>query len=895
MATWGEEETEAALRAAAPGLVPATPRGAVRRIGVGLLKARMRGGPPPTVGRFRIIRKIGEGGMGAVFEAIDPRLERTVALKILRDLAADGLSIDIEHEARMLARLSHPNVVSVFELGVEEGEQYVCMEHVDGPNLAVWLENHPEAGWRTIVTHLLGAAHGLAAAHRAGIVHRDLKPENVLIGADEVVRVTDFGLARVEAAPSSQTSPGRGLDGPRSAHAFTASTLVGTPGFVAPEVLRGERATELSDQYSFFVTLREALSRAKGTPPPALTSLIVKGTADSPGRRLVDMDAVIAALGELLERRPTPDRRARDVLCQRVEKLWVDPVRLRALRSYGRELPLRAEAAPEYVDTQAQVALGAGTSAELAAAMHTLSAGILLVGAPGAGKTIRLLGVAEALLARAREHEDVPLPVVLNLSSYPAYRGSLREWLEHELVAKYALPRKHAESWLDDGALCLLLDGLDEVEARERARCVAAIDELRRERPVPYLVACREANYRTLPCRLAVDAALRICPLDKQTVAQTLREFEVSPRLTALVENDAALVDHLRSPLLLALFTQLASDLEADELDGAALRDRLYSATLTHALDRPRRLSPDERAGFEQGLRWLASSMSRAAVTELWLEEMQASWLPSRWQRVAAVLLGATAAFTLSIAVNLGAAAVAMQPWYSGLFFGIVAAAAAFVIQGGFAVRPMEAMRWSWGRVWTWVPRNLALGVVMGAAHGMFSDFWPDLMLGVATGIFGLSVIGLVPAGRERRVNPGDGLLESLRNGLLVSPLIGLVIGGPVGYLVLPFARRYAAPTSMYHVHPNPELSWAVTLGTSAAVTSLFITGFLAPIMHGALRLVVAWSTPLPLRLVPWLDELTERDLLNRVGGGFLFRHPTLRAWLANAETELDSEPSTDP
>lgn len=102
----------------------------------------------------------------------------------------------------------------------------------------------------------------------------------------------------------------------------------------------------------------------------------------------------------------------------------------------------------------------------------------------------------------------------------------------------------------------------------------------------------------------------------------------------------------------------------------------------------------------------------------------------------------------------------------------------------------------------------------------------------------------------------------------------------PVGYLVLPLARPLASAGSMYHTHPNPELAWAVTMGCSAAVTSLFITGFLAPLMHLALRVVVALSTPLPLHLGPWLDALANRDILYRVGGGWMFRHATFRAWL---------------
>jgi hypothetical protein len=351
--------------------------------------------------------------------------------------------------------------------------------------------------------------------------------------------------------------------------------------------------------------------------------------------------------------------------------------------------------------------------------------------------------------------------------------------------------------------------------------------------------------------------------------------------LAGLVDSDPALAEQLRNPLLLALFTQVIGDSDGPPPDASALRERLYPLALDRALDRAPALVGSARARSTAGARWLAAAMARAGVTELWLEDMQASWLPTHGQRAAAYGLGVGAAYTLSIGVNLLASVIAQQPWYSGLFFGVIAVTAAFVIQGGLRVVPMEAMRWSWPRVRTWIPRNIALGVVTGGLHGIFFDFWADLMLGVATGLLGLSVIGLVPAGRERRGNPGDGLVESLRNSLMVAPLIGVVIGVPVGYLVLPLARPLASAGSMYYTHPNPELAWAVTMGTSAAVTSLFITGFLAPLMHLALRLVIAAASPLPLRLRPWLDDLTDRDILHRVGGGWMFRHATFRAWLA--------------
>jgi hypothetical protein len=850
--------------------------GVGRQLGLGLLQAALFGAPPPRLGRFEVRRKLGEGGMGAVFEALDPALGRVVALKVLRE-DARGPRPDLAHEARMLARLSHPNVVVVYELGEEAGERYVCMERVDGPNLAAWLAAHPEAPWPARARLLRGAAAGLAAAHRAGLVHRDFKLENVLIGADGAPRVTDFGLARDGGAPEP-AGEGPGGDGLAAGAGGPASTLAGTPGYIAPELLQGAPADAKSDQYSFFVALREALRGVRGAVPAGLAQLLHAGLSADPAARLPDMDAVVAALDEALAARPAPDQRAREVLCERVRRLWVEPVRARALAGSG-ELPLACAPAPE-LGAGRPVELGEASAEELADALHGLVLGLVLVGEPGAGKTLRLLGVAEALLRRARDNADPTLPVVLNLSAFAAAAGSLSDWLVHELVAKYALPREQAARWLDEGKLALLLDGLDELPPADRSRLVASLDALRAARPTPYLVTCREPAYRELPRPLAADAVLRLCPLAPEALEAALQGPGRAPAVAALAAADPALAERLRNPLLLSLSARLADPLVGPP---EALRDRLYALTLAHALGQAPELPPARRAELEAGLRWLARALGRAGRSELWLEELQAAWLPTPGQRLAARALGVGLAFALSLAVNLAASRVAQLPWTSGLFFGLLAAGAAFVIQGGAHIAPMEAMRWSWPRVRAWIPRNLALGLATGGLHGLFGDLWADLLLGVATGLLGLSAIGLVPSGRERRGEPGDGLRESLRNGLLVAPVVGLIIGLPVGYLAVPLARPLSSPGSMIATHPDPELAWAVTMGTSAAVTTAFITGGLAPLLHLALRLVLAATSPLPLRLGPLLDALARRDLLRRVGGGWVFRHATFRAWLAGA------------
>jgi tRNA A-37 threonylcarbamoyl transferase component Bud32/tetratricopeptide (TPR) repeat protein len=206
-----------------------------------------------TVGRFVLLERVGAGGMGVVYSAYDPQLDRKVAIKVLHDAADDEVEdAGLLAEARALAQLSHPNVVTVHEVGTFDGRPFLAMELVTGESLAAWMRT--PRSWREVVEIMACAGDGLAAAHAAGIVHRDFKPSNVVLREDGRVIVLDFGLARADAGVESHD------DDTGVVHTDASRrTLAGTPAYMAPEQHAGAEASAHSDQFAWCVSLYEAL------------------------------------------------------------------------------------------------------------------------------------------------------------------------------------------------------------------------------------------------------------------------------------------------------------------------------------------------------------------------------------------------------------------------------------------------------------------------------------------------------------------------------------------------------------------------------------------------------------------------------------------------------------
>ncbi|MEM9458029.1 MAG: serine/threonine-protein kinase, partial [Myxococcota bacterium] len=328
---------------------------------------------PRSIGRYLVIEPLGSGGMGIVYEAFDPTLDRPVAIKVLRHRLHSSQSERLVREARALARLSHPNVVQVYEADHLEDQSFVVMQLVRGQTLRQWQADSPATDWRARVEAYLQAGAGLAAAHEQGLVHRDFKPSNAMIDDEGHVRVLDFGIARALVDATTTTSNGSDPSRPDNADSNNArpnnsesdnaesdnaesdnarpddsesddslrkgaatprltetGCVIGTLAYMSLEQMQGKLVDDQSDQFSFCVALYEAIYGTRpfaGKTIEVLEQALEQGPAPAPPAGSTAPAALHSILVRGLAPRPEDRWPSMEALLDRLDRLVHPPAR----------------------------------------------------------------------------------------------------------------------------------------------------------------------------------------------------------------------------------------------------------------------------------------------------------------------------------------------------------------------------------------------------------------------------------------------------------------------------------------------------------------------------------------------------------------------------------------
>ena len=683
---------------------------------------------------------------------------------------------------------------------------------------------------------------------------------------------------------------------------------------------------------------------------------------------------------------PRPPTREALRLIDNISTAWIDGVLQQALaqtidlrmaRSEG-QLSNLVLHRPQEMDRP----LGSGQ--RLSRLFEAAERSLLILGAPGSGKTITLLQLLDELLQQARTDGDAPIPLLFNLSSFGQYAQEkgpdLAGWLAEQAYDQYRLKRQTTRARLAAGdRFVLLLDGLDEVPEKDggREQCVAAINQFMQASPCGLVVCSRIGDYEALRNRLALAHALVLQPLSDRQIEAFIRRSD-SPHREAMgqrVQADWQLREALRSPLLLNLLPQAFAalpdapdrgDAASSENSVAARREALFAAYVDSIFASPEQEATTDKdsegAKAEESRQWLAflaNRMQQAGKSLFFVEEMQPTWLPQQLQRryraLYGLIVGLIGGLGLGLSVGLIfgligglidglgfglAPAVALwltsgirRSWlrvgigslvvwligglsfglidglFDGLIFGLIFGVG-MIVSVAIAtlasdIQLRERVKFilpSWQRIVKYLARGILWGSIVGLIVGLIFGLIFGLIVGLSEGlsgglIFGLSegsisglIVGLIgglifgligvligglsggmlafldtPPVDERPI-PGEGIRASIRNAFLMTTLAALFFGLPA-LLIDRWLNGDLFILAL--VLPNilpPTFTWF---------------GGLAWSQHWALRFILARQGKLPVRLVPWLDEMAARGLLRRVGGGYIFIHRSLLEYFA--------------
>lgn len=594
----------------------------------------------------------------------------------------------------------------------------------------------------------------------------------------------------------------------------------------------------------------------------------------------------------------TPQQR-RDML-QLVENLWIrDALEQSLHRAVVLELGL--EQHREAVERPFNLALRAYPQPDrplpegtrIIQVFDEANGTLLILGAPGAGKTTTLLELTRDLLARARMDAGQRIPVVLPLASWAQKQKPLAEWLVDELVLEYKVGLRLARAWVEEDALLLLLDGLDEVKPEAREACVEAINAFRLKQGLTPIVVCsRSADYQVLTTRLQLNAAVQIQPLTPaQAEAYLLSAGDELRGAREAFARDAALRELASTPLMLSILALAYRGVPAEDIAAydnlELLRRHLFDTYVQNMLER--RTAPHAYASHDtvRWLGWLAHGMLAHNQSVFLIEGLRPSWLASPFQRRLHHFVF-VATFTLLTAALLGGfLASRVDP--SLVLFGWLGGGGLGALMGVYTANSfsrhemVERLKWSWRGAAAGSVGGALFGLVMGIfwisvmhvtewlgqqidwpLHWDLSDPFKWLPASVLIGIVWFMIAdGLNTASVETHTQVGQGLRDSVRNGFIGA----LVAGGPM-LLILSLTTFNPATIILFAGEGGLLFGWAAVFN------------------HYTLRFMLWRSGALPWDYIKFLNSAADLILLRRVGGGYQFIHRSLQEYFAALDDE---------
>ncbi len=600
---------------------------------------------------------------------------------------------------------------------------------------------------------------------------------------------------------------------------------------------------------------------------------------------------------------------------------------------------------------------------------------LLILGAPGSGKTITLLQLLEEQLKEARQDGRVPIPLLFNLSSFSAFAQDkkleeidLGYWLAEQAYNQYRLKHKTTLKQLNEGRFVLLLDGLDEVSAENdlRERCVKAINDFIQESPCGLVVCSRIGDYQSLKNRLELAQSLVLQPLSNHQIEVFINQVqsEDRPALHQAIQADWQLREALRSPLVLNLFPQAFKSMPPGGFQAASQshsiegrRQALFSAYVDTIFDKPASTNHHENEkeaanSKEKNIHWLtflASQMQQRAMSLFYIEDLQTSWLPPKslgsYRRTYGFYIGfvnglisvATALliYTLSLSLRNFSLFIIIIPsialpifgtlvgilmglgsgltaWLTtrirpaslraliGMVCNIYLILPGWILSNTLASLPTKIQLWERVRPARPTTRRLFRFVVRGSLTGLtvgilfsafiwsliFGPYDPDLLYVIGVSGIVFLIMGTFAGGFlaflntptvDQRPKPGSGDRATLRNGIIMTILSGILFGGVTLIADLRFSQDNI-DSFLFSMVPSNILPLAFTW-----------FGGLAFFQRRALLRLLHQQGSIPKHLIPWLNEMVTRGLLRRAGGGYIFIHRSLLEYFAALEETSES------